>query len=178
MLYSHRSKHCFPWQSCAACPSNPIEAQSEWIRAGRAKLLLWNTSQTPAMRLSCHSGQLFFLLQPFLLSFLLKGPIAFQAGQDWSVDRYSILAATQAVTLIYTSLALHKEVSVSSLLQEIHEVVWYNGLMGIWALHRQEAREKQMCVSNLILSPATQTLCVLFLIDSSLSLGLIFFLIK
>lgn len=90
------------------------------------------------MRLLCHFGQLFFLLQTLLLSFLLKGPITFRGepAKTGSVDRYSIVAAAQTVTLIYTSLALHKEVSVSSLLQEIHEVMWYNGLMGIWALHR------------------------------------------
>lgn len=151
MLYSHRSKRCFPWQSCAACPSNPIETQSEGIRADRAKILLWNISQSPAMRLLCHFGQLFFLLQTLLLSFLLKGPITFweEPAKTGSVDRYSIVAAAQTVTLIYTSLALHKEVSVSSLLQEIHEVMWYNGLMGIWALQSQEAREKQMCVKSI-----------------------------
>lgn len=122
----------------------------------------------------------FSLYSHSFLSFLHKRPTTFwRAGQDWSVDSYSIAAATQTVTLIYTSLALHKEVSVSSLLQEIHEVMCYNGLMGIWALYRQEAREKQMCLPDLNLSPATQTLFwVLFLIDISLSLGLIYFFNK
>lgn len=84
------------------------------------------------MRLESHFGQLFFLLQPFLLSFLLKDAITFSGGlaKAGGVDIYSIVATTQTLTLIYT-LALHKEVSVSSLLQEIHEVMCCIGLMGI-----------------------------------------------
>lgn len=51
--------------------------------------------------------------------------------------------------------------------------------MEIGALHRKGTREKQICVFIFILSPTTHTLsCLLFLIDISVSLGLVSFLIK
>lgn len=174
---------CTHTGACTAFHDSPVQPahQTPWSWSWKDQGWQRKTPVKKYFKVLCHEALVsfrstFFPFTAIPLSFLFKCPVIFWAelAKTGSVDSYSIVSVPQTETLIYTSSAFHKEVSVSSLFQEIHEVMCCNGLMGIWALHRQEAREKQMCVSDLILSPATQTFfCVLFLIDISVSLGLI-----